>query len=353
MTAIEKLQKTLDDNECVYIADPVNRRYLTGMKSSAGVVLVFKDYAYLIIDFRYIEKAREVVKVCDVIEQERLYRQVNKLLKEHNAEQVKIDTDRVTLTEFYALRDNLKAAVLKKSSLTAELAGLRAVKTEAEKQKIISAQRIAERAFCELLNFLKVGVSEREAALELNRLIFEYGAEDLSFETIALGGADTSVPHGTPGDYRLKSGDLFLFDFGAVYDGFHSDMTRTVAIGEPSGDKKKVYETVLAAQEAGIAKIKSGVRCSEPDAAARELIDSSGYKNRFGHSFGHGVGIEIHERPNLSPNNDSFLKTGMVVTAEPGIYIPGEVGVRIEDFGMVTDSGFENFTLMEKKLLVL
>lgn len=353
MNSIQKLQKTLNDGECALLFDGVSRRYFTKMKSSAGTVAVFPQAAYLIIDFRYFEKAKKTVLDCEVIEQDRLYHQINGLIKRHGAKRVLINNDTVTLSEYFAFKKNINAKVLMTCDLSKTVAGLRKIKNEEEKEKIIKAQRIAERAYSELLNFVKVGVSERNIALELNRLMFYYGAEDLSFETIALGGANTSVPHGTPGEYKLQNGDFLLLDFGAQYDGYHSDMTRTVAVGEPNDKKTEVYNTVLKAQVEAIERIKAGVKCSEIDGIAREIINIAGYEGKFGHSFGHGVGLEIHESPNVSPNNDTLLESGMVVTAEPGIYLENEFGVRIEDFGMVTENGFENFTKADKSLTVL
>lgn len=353
MNNIQKLQKTLNDGECALLFDGVSRRYFTKMKSSAGTVAVFPKAAYLIIDFRYFEKAKKTVFDCEVIEQDRLYHQINGLIKKHDAKRVLLNNDTVTLSEYFAFKKNIKAKVLMTCDLSKTVVGLRKIKSEEEKEKIVKAQRIAERAYSELLNYVKVGVSEREIALELNRLMFYYGAEDLSFETIALGGANTSVPHGTPGEYKLQNGDFLLLDFGAAYDGYHSDMTRTVAVGEPNDKKTEVYNTVLKAQVEAIEKIKAGIKCSEVDGVAREIIDSAGYKGKFGHSFGHGVGLEIHESPNVSPNNVTLLESGMVVTAEPGIYLENEFGVRIEDFGMVTENGFENFTKADKRLTIL
>ena len=353
MNGIIRLQESLKDDECALFTDEVNRRYFTKMKSSAGAVLIFKQAAFLIIDFRYYEKAKKQVTDCEVIEQNRLYHQVNELIKKHGAGRVVVDENSVTLSEFFSLKDNLKASVVQKSGLCKTVCALREVKREDEKEKIIRAQRIAERAYNELLNFISIGKSEREIALELNRLMFSFGAEDISFETIALGGKNTSVPHGTPSEYKLQKGDLLLLDFGAVYDGYHSDMTRTLAVGEIDDKKAFAYSTVLSAQEAAIDKIMSGARCSDIDKVARDIIDSAGFEGRFGHSFGHGVGLEIHESPNVSPNNETRLKSGMVITAEPGVYFEDEFGIRIEDFGIVTDNGFENFTKADKNLTII
>ncbi len=258
MNNINKLQSTLCDDECALLFDEVSRRYFTKMKSSAGTLVVFKQAAYLLIDFRYYEKAKKIVFDCEVIEQTRLYHQINELVKKHGAKKILLNNDKVTLSEYFAFKENLKATVLQKSSLSKTVTTLRNTKTVDEKEKIIHAQRIAEKAYLELLNYVRVGMTEREVALELNRLMFFYGAEDLSFETIALAGANTSVPHGTPGEYKLSSGDLLLLDFGAQYDGYHSDMTRTVAVGEIDDKKREVYDIVLKAQLAGIERIKSG-----------------------------------------------------------------------------------------------
>ena len=210
-----------------------------------------------------------------------------------------------------------------------------------------------EAAFDEILNFIKVGVTEREIALELNRLMFEFGAEDLSFDTIVLSGANTSMPHGVPSEKKVQSGEFVLMDYGAVYNGYHSDMTRTVCVGEPDEEMLKVYDIVLSAQEAAIEKAKAGIIGCDLDKIARDIIERSGYGNCFGHSLGHGVGLEIHEKPNASPNYKLPLNEGAVVTVEPGIYIAGKFGVRIEDFVILTENGCKNLTKSAKSLITL
>ena len=175
----------------------------------------------------------------------------------------------------------------------------------------------------------------------------------LSFDTIAVAGAKTSMPHGVPDNNIVKSGDFITLDFGAVFDGYHSDMTRTFAVGQVSDKQIDVYNTVLEAQLKGMEIIKAGALCKDVDEAARNVIKSKGYGDFFGHGYGHGVGIEIHEYPRLSPKSEAVLEVGHVVTAEPGIYIPGEFGVRIEDMVMVTETGYYNFTKSEKKLIVI
>ncbi|MGN0468928.1 MAG: M24 family metallopeptidase, partial [Acutalibacteraceae bacterium] len=211
----------------------------------------------------------------------------------------------------------------------------------------------AEKAFDHILGFIKPGITEREISLELDYTMLRSGADALSFETIAVSGANGSMPHGVPGEKKIEKGDFITMDFGAVVEGYHSDMTRTVAVSSVSDKQAEIYAIVLKAQEAGLAAIKNGVSCKEVDEQARNVIKSYGYGEYFGHGFGHGVGIEIHEYPNESPKSKAVLKSGNVVTAEPGIYLPGQFGVRIEDMVLVTDDGYYNFTKCKKELIIL
>ena len=179
------------------------------------------------------------------------------------------------------------------------------------------------------------------------------GAECVSFETIAVSGKNSSMPHGVPCDKKIEKGDFITMDFGAVVEGYHSDMTRTVAVGEVSSKQAEVYKTVLDAQLKSLETLKAGVSCFDADAAARNIIENAGYGEYFGHGTGHGVGIEIHEAPRLSPKSDAILKAGDIVTVEPGIYLPDEFGVRIEDMAFITENGFENLTRTPKNLIIL
>ena len=183
--------------------------------------------------------------------------------------------------------------------------------------------------------------------------MLSHGAQALSFETIAVGGVNSSMPHGVPSEYRIQSGDFVTMDYGAVVGGYHSDMTRTVAVGEVDEERKNVYDIVLRAQRAALDFLRPGVACMEADRAARELITREGYGNDYRHGTGHGVGIEIHEQPVLSPASKQVLAPGHVVTVEPGIYLPGRFGVRIEDMAFLTQDGCENLTNAPKDLIVL
>ncbi|HBB20320.1 MAG TPA: aminopeptidase P family protein [Ruminococcus sp.] len=355
MTRIERLFESLPtDIDAALITSDVNRRYFTGMKSSDGTVLAFRDKAYLLIDFRYIEKARATVTAAEVIEQKKIYQQLAQLLHDHGAKSVAIEAQTLTVSRLNYLRNAIKDVEFVASDLLSNaINNLRAVKDEEELDCIIMAQRIAETALEELLPFIKVGVTEREIALELNRLMFLHGAEDLSFETIVLSGANTSMPHGVPSDKKVEEGDFVLMDFGAVYNGYHSDMTRTVCVGQPTEEMRRVYEIVLDAQVTAIHAAKAGITGQALDLIARGIIEDAGYGDCFGHSLGHGVGLEIHEKPNASPNYKLPLSKGAVVTVEPGIYIAGKFGVRIEDFVILTENGCENITKCAKNLVSL
>lgn len=324
------------------------------MKSSAGMLLIFKECAYLIIDFRYIEKARNTVKNCTVMEQENLTEQINSLMKKHNAKSLAVESMDMTLSRMSFLEKKFPdIEFIKSDELSNNIYDMRTIKSTEEIEKIHKAQKIAEKAFDEILGFIRPGVTEREIALKLGNCMLENGAEGLSFETIALAGANTSMPHGVPGNYKVKNGDFVLMDFGAVYDGYHSDMTRTVCVGQPSEKMGKIYDIVLKAQLEALKKVKSGITGSELDGYARDIIDESGYGDFFGHSLGHGVGMEIHEFPTASSKSETILKENMVVTVEPGIYLPGEFGVRIEDFVVVTENSHQNLTNCPKKLIIL
>ena len=354
MTNIEKLQSKIGDFcDCAIITSDVNRRYFTDMKSSAGTVLVFPNSAYLIIDFRYIEKARRQVTTCEVIEQQRLFHQINSLLKKYGAKTIAVESDYLTVSGLIDFKANLKGKIKSDKELSRLIASLRTVKSDDEIIKIEKAQRIAESAFDDIVKFIEVGRTEREIALRLDSLMLEHGAEAMSFETIVLSGKNTSMPHGVPSDKRVDSGDFVLMDFGAVYDGYHSDMTRTVCVGEPTDKQRKIYNIVLTAQKESIKYAKAGLSGSQLDSAARDIITNEGYGDCFGHSLGHGVGLEIHEYPNASPNSDCELLENSVVTIEPGIYIAGEFGVRIEDFVVLKEDGCINLTKAPKELIIL
>lgn len=358
MTEIQKLQAEMSERGIIaaLINSDVNRRFFTRMKSSAGTLLVFRDAAYLIIDFRYIEKARSVVRDCEVILQQgggELYRQIQQLCDKHGADTVSVEADRMTLAQADKLSEELDCTLDMSDALSNAVADIRVIKTPEQIEKMIAAQRIAEQGLAHMYEFIRPGVTEKEIQLELDFYMLSHGAEALSFDTIALSGVNTSMPHGVPSDKKVERGEFVLMDFGAVVDGYHSDMTRTVCVGEPSEKMREVYNIVFEAQKRALSFVKAGITGGELDAAARDYIEQNGFGDAFGHSLGHGVGAEIHEEPYASPSSSTVLKDGMIVTVEPGIYIPGEFGVRIEDFVVVRENGCLNMTEADRSLLIL
>lgn len=355
MTKFDKLfNKLPEDIDCVLVTSDVNRRYFTGMKSSDGTVIAFRNKAYLIIDFRYIEKARATVTSAEVIEQKKLYNQLAELIHSHSAKNIAVESQTMTINQLNTLKKHIRdIEFIDTDVLSNAINLLRMVKDDYEISCIKKAQEIAETAFEGILDFIKEGVTEREIAMELERLMAVNGSEGVSFETIVLSGENTSMPHGVPSDKKVKKGEFVLMDYGAVWNGYHSDMTRTVCIGEPTDEMRKVYNIVLTAQMTAINVAHAGMTGQELDLIARDIISKEGYGEYFGHSLGHGVGLEIHEKPNASPNYAHILNENAVLTVEPGIYIAGKFGVRIEDFVVLHENGCINLTKSAKNIISL
>lgn len=344
---INKLPKNVDGT---LIVSPENRRYFTGFDASDGFLFITKSGSVFLTDSRYIEAAKDKIICCEVEEQK------GKLMdyaKRFNCKVLAVEADRLTVTQLKNLRKALHGIKLTTVGTDKIIDSFRAVKNEAEIENICKAQRIAEAAFDHILGFIKVGVTEKEVALELDHYMLSHGADSLSFETIAISGANTSKPHGVPTDKKIEHGDFVTMDYGAVVNGYHSDMTRTVAVGAASDEQKKIYKIVFEAQLAVLRVLKNGVKCSDADKAARDVITEAGYGEYFRHSAGHGVGIEIHEKPFISPKSTATLRSGNVVTDEPGIYIPGKFGVRIEDMALITENGCKNLTKAPKALIII
>lgn len=356
-TRVKKIQKSLTQpDEAAIILSDVNRLYFTGFKSSAGLVLITKTRAYLIVDFRYGEAAKQKVKHMDVIVYSSMSETLKELFKKHKVNKVYFENEGITLKQAENYKKMLELCDVKFSFtnfLDKIIDNLRIIKTDEEISKIETAQKITEEAYLEILNYIKPGVKEREIALELEYLMRKKGADGVAFDLITITGTNTSHPHGVPGDATVKNGDFFTMDIGVLYDGYHSDMTRTVAVGSVSEKQKEIYNIVLKAQTTTLKEIKAGVSCEYIDSVARNIIKENGYGDCFGHSTGHGVGLNIHETPFVTVNNNQILSSGMVITCEPGIYIPEQFGVRIEDMVLVTANGIKNFTKVPKDLIIL
>lgn len=356
MNNIEKLRAELvQENYCALITSNINRRYFCGMKSSAGTVLVFPDGAYLLIDFRYFEKAKEKVTDCEVIRTEKYYSQLTDLFKKHKTEKIYIEADTMTVSELSVYKEKFPEYRIEESGILSKAIGkLRSVKTPCELEKMQRAQDIAEAAFDNALeNVIKAGATELEVARALDFYMLSHGAEELSFETIALSGKNTSVPHGVPSDKKIQKGEFVLMDFGAVYDGYHSDMTRTVCVGEPPEEMREVYGIVLEAQKRCLDFVRPGIKCKELDARARDFLKEKGFGEAFGHGLGHSVGLEIHESPAANTRDETILCENTVMTVEPGVYLPEKFGVRIEDCIYISKNGYTNFAHSPKNLVIL
>ena len=342
------------ETEGYLIASDVNRYYLTGFSSTAGMVLVTAKGSYLLVDFRYFEAAVKQVDDCRVMQFDHLAETLDALIKRHHLKNIMVEQENTSLAQLESLKNALPGVNFVNSPiLDQELRAMRAVKSEKEMESLKKAQKITEDAFSYILPRLVPGRTEAEIALDIEMFMRQNGAERTAFDLIVVSGRKSSMPHGVPGENRLKRGDFVTMDTGAVVDGMHSDMTRTVAVGEASAEKRKIYEIVLQAQKAAIAKAQEGVKCADVDRAAREVIEQAGYGKYFGHSTGHSVGLEIHESPNFSPSSKDTAKSGMVITVEPGIYLPGRFGVRIEDMVYITPEECENLTHCPKELIIV
>ena len=353
--ALKKLIESLPaDIDGMLIESPENRRYFTGFPSSAGILIAAKQGSVFLTDSRYIEAAKSQISCCEVVEQKKLEEQLPALAEKFGCKNLAFETSRVTVARARKLAKMLGGVRLADDDRADKIISqLRMVKTADEIEKIKSAQKITERAFEHILSIIKPGLTERDIAFELDFYMLKNGAEAVAFDTIIASGVNSSKPHAVPSQKKVEDGDFITLDFGAVVNGYRSDMTRTVAVGAVSEKQKNVYGVVLAAQLETLRILKPGLPLKAADAAARDIIRDAGFGSFFGHGTGHGVGIEIHEEPTLSPNGTGDLEPGNVVTAEPGIYLPGEFGVRIEDMALITADGCENLTNSTKELLVV
>lgn len=350
---IEKISNILKDKEAALVTSNISITYLTGFQHSEGYVFITEDKSYFLIDFRYAEAVQKAVNHMEIVMFSNAFESINELIGKHNITSILVEDCSVTLSVYTSFNEKLNAEIQNTSELSKIISESRIIKTADEIEKLRTAQKIAEKAYLEVLNFVKPGITEREISARLEFLMKMNGAERVAFELITVTGKKTSLPHGVPGDVEVQTGDFVTFDIGAVYDGYHSDMTRTVAVGSVSDEQKKIYDIVLKAHLAGMDAVKAGVSGFDVDKVCRDIITEAGYGQYFGHSTGHGVGLEIHEAPNASQKSEHILKENMTLTVEPGIYLPDKFGVRIEDTVLVTKEGFETFASMPKELIIL
>lgn len=333
------------------VTSDYNRRYLSNFTGTSGAVLISLEKACFITDFRYVEQATKQCEGFEIIKQTgTLLEEVAAQVKQLGIKKLGFEQDYVTYANFKVYEEMLEAQLVPISGMIEKL---RLIKTDEEIKIIKAAANIADAAFKHILTFIRPGITELAVSNELERVMREAGATSSSFDTIVASGTRSALPHGVATDKVIEKGDFVTLDFGAYYNGYVSDITRTVAVGEPNEKLKEIYEIVLEAQLRGMAGIKPGITGKEADALTRDYISERGYGEYFGHSTGHGIGLEVHEGPALSVKSDIVLKPGMIVTCEPGIYIPGLGGVRIEDDAMLTADHNESLTHSPKELIIL
>jgi len=362
MNNIERIRQAMPEYKCdampeskceaMLITNKINRLFATGFPSSDGMLLVTADSAWLIVDSRYFEAAQAAVRDANVVlvgKDERMVDRLEAVIKECGVASLGFEDSSLTYAGYLEWSERFKLTLIPAQKL---LSDLRAIKSRADLDKMIKAQRLAEKVFSEILPLINTNITEKDLAAEIIYRSLKNGADDKSFDPIVVSGPKSSRPHGVPGPVRIGKGFLTI-DFGVSLDGWCSDTTRTLCVGKPDEEMVRVYDTVLKAQEAGIKAIHGGVSGVDVDTAARAVIENAGYGEYFGHGFGHSLGLEVHESLKASQLSEDTLPTGAVISAEPGIYLPGRFGVRIEDVVYITDTGCENITKLPKSLVIL
>ncbi len=346
MSKANQFLDSIFETECdsAVITNRENVRYLSGFTGSAGYIIMCRNEKLLITDFRYIEQATSQARNFEIRDIADF--NIGEYAKKFSCTAFEDET--VSYKEYLKLKENFKSL----KSLGNMLLKMRSVKTEEEIKLIAKAEKIGDKAFSHALSLIKTGMSELELAREIDFFMLSHGAERLSFDTIVASGNRGSMPHAVPTDNTLKNGDLVVMDFGCMVDGYCGDMTRTIGIGNVSDDLKEAYETVLKAQIAALDMIKAEVNCAHVHNTAFNIIDEK-YKGMFGHALGHGTGLQIHELPTFSKGSDYPLPESSVISVEPGVYIPGKCGVRIEDLVLVTKDGYKNLTSSPKDLIII
>ena len=355
MKNLEKYQSLLETGKAdgLLLTSVYNRLYAAQYRVAEGVALVTRSESYYFTDSRYIEAAETNLKgfTVQLVDANHSYTdRINDVIKAHTVKSLGIEEADMTYGDYLRYNDKLHAVLV---PMQTEIDAFRATKEPWEVELMRKAQAITDQTFAELRKIICAGMTEKELEAELLYRLYKHGAEGPSFDPIVVSGPNTSLPHGVPGERKLAFGDFITMDFGCIYGGYCSDMTRTVALGFVSEEMDKVYQTVLQAQLAGIAATRAGVAGRDIDGAARQVIANAGYGDYFGHGYGHSLGICIHEAPNANTRNDQPMPAGAVVSAEPGIYLPGKFGVRIEDVMHLTADGAEILTRSPKNLIIL
>jgi Xaa-Pro aminopeptidase len=332
------------------LGSPSNRRYLTNFTGTAGIILISESEAKLLVDSRYFEQATKQATNYDVVLFERSNEELAEQVQKMGIKKLGFEQDHLTHGEFLIFKNILNVELIPTSGVVEKF---REIKTEEEISKLKTAANIADKAFDHIIKFIQPGVTEKDVANELEFVMRKEGADSSGSSIIVASGYRSALPHGVASEKRIGQGEMVTMDFGALYQGYRSDMTRTVAVGDPGDKLKEIYQIVLEALNRGVSGIKPGISTKEVDAFARDYINSKGYGEYYGHGGGHGIGLDIHENPFFSPKGNSFVEAGMVVTIEPGIYLPQIGGVRIEDDVLITENGHEVLTHSPRELIIL
>lgn len=353
MLKLQKLRKILQEQNIdgILITNEYNRRYMTGFTGTAGVAIVSQNDAVFITDFRYTEQATAQTKDYRIVQHEAtLLEEIATQVKAMGIKLLGFEKDSVSYGTYELYKNVIQADLVPVSGLIEKI---RLIKTAQEINIIKVACEIADHAFTHILDYIKPGKTELDVSNELEFFMRQQGATQSSFDTIVASGLRSALPHGVATNKVIEKGDFVTLDFGALYNGYISDITRTVAVGEPSEKLVEMYNTVLASQLLALEKVGPGLTGIQADAIARDYLTEKGYGEAFGHSLGHGIGLEVHEGPGLSKRSNTVLEPGMAVTIEPGVYVPGVGGVRIEDDILITESGNELLTHSTKELIIL
>ena len=355
MKNLEKYLSLLNEEvNGLLLTSRYSRHYGAEYDIAEGVAIVSQKGCRYFTDSRYIEAAQKGIKGFEVlmVDRQNPYTQrINEAIADFGITALGYEEHYLTVEEMETYESKLNVKVF--VGMHAQISGFRAVKEDWELANMRKAQAIADKAFSEVCTRIKAGMTEKELQAELIYCLYKNGGEGLSFDPIVVSGPNTSLPHGVATDRVIREGDFITMDFGTLYNGYCSDMTRTVAVGYVTDEMEKVYNTVLQAQLAGIAATRAGVKGKDVDGAARQVIKDAGYGDFFGHGYGHSLGLEVHEAPNCNPSGETVMQTGMVTSAEPGIYLPGKFGVRIEDVVIFTPDGCENITNSPKNLIII
>ena len=353
MKNLDKFLSILEEGEGLLLTSRFSRHYGAQYDIAEGIAVVSKTGCRYFTDSRYIEAAQNGIRGFEVLEMNRsnpYHQLINQAVADFKITTLGYEEDYLIVSELRGFEEKLNAKLV---PMNEKIHSFRSVKEDWELERMRKAQAITDKSFSEVIGRIKAGMTEKQLQAELIYCLYKNGAEGLAFDPIVVSGPNTSLPHGVATDRVIREGDFITMDFGAVLEGYCSDMTRTVAVGYATEEMEKVYNIVLQAQLAGIAATKAGVTGAEIDGAARNVITDAGYGDRFGHGYGHCIGMECHELPACSPRGQTLMQVNMVSSADPGIYLPGKFGVRIEDLVIITDTGCENITASPKNLIII